>query len=90
MQCHLVARHYICELCNVILLQGIMYVNYAMPCCLGKCHICELYHAIIFVLRVKFVNNFGTFNYSSCASAIRHGHGKIWSGNKVFRADNAI
>ena len=49
MQCHLVARHYICELCNVILLQGIMYVNYAMPCCLGKRHICELYHAILFL-----------------------------------------
>ena len=62
MHCHLVARHYICELCNaillqrhyicelcnVILLQGIMYVSYAMPCCLGKCHICELYHAILF------------------------------------------
>ena len=48
MQCHLVARHYICELCNVILLQGIMYVNYAMPCCLGKRHICELYHAVLF------------------------------------------
>ena len=48
MQCHLVARHYICELCNVILLQGIMYVDYAMPCCLGKRHICELYHAVLF------------------------------------------
>ena len=49
MQCHLVARHYICELCNVILLQGIMYVNYAMPCCLGKRHICELYHVVLFL-----------------------------------------
>ena len=49
MQCHLVARHYICELCNAILLQGIIYVNYAMPCCLGKRHICELYHAILFL-----------------------------------------
>ena len=49
MQCHLVARHYICELCNVILLQGIMYVNYAMPCYLGKRHICELYHAVLFL-----------------------------------------
>ena len=56
MQCHLVARHYICELCNAILLQGIMYVNYAMPCCLGKRHICELYHAIIFY----YVLNFST------------------------------
>ena len=24
-------------------------MNYAMPCCLGKCHICELYHAILFL-----------------------------------------
>jgi hypothetical protein len=52
MQCHLVARHYICELCNAILLQGIMYVNYAMPCCLAKHHICELYHAILFLYHV--------------------------------------
>ena len=52
MQCHLVARHYICELCNVILLQGIMYVNYAMPCCLGKHHICELYHVVLFCILV--------------------------------------
>ena len=50
MRCHLVARHYICELCNVILLQGTMYVNYAMPCCLGKRHICELYHAVLFCI----------------------------------------
>ena len=49
MQCHVFARHYICELCNVFLLQGIMYVNYAMPCCLGKRHICELYHAVLFL-----------------------------------------
>ena len=49
MQCHLVARHYICELCNVILLQCIIYVNYVMPCCLAKCHICELYHAVLFL-----------------------------------------
>ena len=49
MHCHLVARHYICELCNAILLQGIIYVNYAMPCCLAKCHICELYHVILFL-----------------------------------------
>jgi len=50
MQCHLVARHYICELCNAILLQGIIYVNYAMPCCLVKRHICELYHAVLFCI----------------------------------------
>ena len=77
MQCHLVARHYICELCNVILLRGIIYVNYAMPCCLANHHVCELYHAIIFfVLRVPFVDNICIFNYSSCASAIWVGHGK--------------
>ena len=45
---HLVARHYICELCNVILLQGIMYVNYAMPSCLASHLICKLYQAILF------------------------------------------
>ena len=49
MQCHLVAKHHICELCNVILLQGIIYVNYAMPCYLAKRHICELYHALLFL-----------------------------------------
>ena len=49
MQCHLVARHGICELCNSILLQGIIYVNYAMPCCLAKHHICELYRAVLFL-----------------------------------------
>ena len=29
-----------------------MYVNYAMPCCLVNRHICELYHAIIFLYYV--------------------------------------
>ena len=47
-----------------------------MPPWLASHLMCELYHAIIFLLRVKFVNNFSTFNYSSYASAIRHGHGK--------------
>ena len=65
-------------------------MNFAMPPWLASHLICELYHAIIFLLRVKFVKKFSTFNYSSCASAIWHGHGKIWSGNKVFSADNAI
>ena len=50
MRCHLVARHYICELCNAILLQGIIYVNYAMPCYLAKRHICELYHDVLFCI----------------------------------------
>ena len=49
MRCHLVARHYICELCNAILLQAIIYGNYAKPCCLAKRHICELYHAVLFL-----------------------------------------
>ena len=90
MQCHLVARHYICELYNAILSQGIIYVNYAMPCCLAKHHICELYHAILlFVFLIAFVDNVCIFNCSSCASAIWIGDGKIWSENKVFRADNA-
>ena len=48
MQCHLVVRHYICELCNAILLQDIIYVNYAMPCCLANHRICELYQASFF------------------------------------------
>ena len=46
MQCYLVARHYICELCKFILLQGIIYVNYAMQ---AKRHICELYHVVLFL-----------------------------------------
>ena len=75
MQCHLVYP-------------GIIYVNFAMPPWLASHLICELYHAIIFLLRVKFVNNFSTFNYSSCASAIWIGDGEIWSENKVFRAGN--
>ena len=58
----LVSNYHICELCIAILLQdiiyvnytmlscckGIIYVNYAMPCCLANHHVCELYHAIIF------------------------------------------
>jgi len=63
MQCHLVARHYICELCNAILLQGIIYVNYAMPCCLANHHICELYHAILFLYYVFHLST--TFVYST-------------------------
>ena len=63
MQCHLVARHYICELCNAILLQGIIYVNYAMPCCLANHHVCELYHAIIFFYYVCHLST--TFVYST-------------------------
>ena len=51
-------------------------MNFAMPPWLATHLIFELYHAIIFLLRVKFVNNFSTLNYSSCASVIRHGHGK--------------
>ena len=58
-----VSNYHICELCIAILLQdiiyvnytmlsyckGIIYVKYAMPCCLGKRHICELYHAVLFL-----------------------------------------
>ena len=70
----LVSNYHICELCIAILLQdiiyvnytmlscckGIIYVNYAMPCCLANHHVCELYHAIIFLyyvfhLSTKFV-----------------------------------
>ena len=28
--------------------KGIIYVNYAKSCCLANCHLCELYHAILF------------------------------------------
>src|SRR5215216_1852513 len=63
MQCHLVAGHYICELCNAILLQGIIYVNYAMPCCLANHNICELYHAILFLYYVFHLLT--TFVYST-------------------------
>ena len=63
MQCHLIARHYICELCNAILLQGIIYVNYAMPCCLANLHICELYHAILVLYYVFHLST--TFVYST-------------------------
>ena len=59
-----VSNYHICELCIAILLQdviyvnytmlpcckGIIYVNYAMPCCLANHHVCELYHAIIFCI----------------------------------------
>ena len=59
-----VSNYHICELCIAILLQdiiyvnytilscckGIIYVNYAMPCCLAKRHICELYHAVLFCI----------------------------------------
>ena len=34
---------------------GIIYVNHAMPSCLASHLICELYHAIICLLCVKFV-----------------------------------
>ena len=61
-----VSNYHICELCIAILLQdiiyvnytmlscckGIIYVNYAMPCCLANHHLCELYHAIIFLYYV--------------------------------------
>ena len=67
MQCHLFARYYICELCNAILLQGIIYVNYAMPCCLANHHVCELYHAIIFLYYMFHLST--TFVYSTALPA---------------------
>ena len=73
----LVSNYHICELCNAILLQdiiyvnyamlscckGIIYVNYAMPCCLANHHVCELYHAIIFLYYVFHLST--TFVYST-------------------------
>ena len=69
MQCYLVARHYICELCNAMLL--------SQSSCMW---IISCYN--FFVLRVPFVDNVCIFNYSSCASAIWSGDGSIWSENK--------
>ena len=71
MHCHLVARHYICELYNAILLQRhyICELCDAMLFSQSSCMwIISCYH--FFVLRVPFVNNVCIFNYSSCASAI--------------------
>ena len=61
---YLVSNYHIFELCDAILLQdiiyvnyamlscckGIIYVNYAMSCCWANHHVCELYHAIIFCI----------------------------------------
>ena len=63
MQCHLVARHYICELYNAILLQRHYICDYAMPCCLANYHVCEIYHAIIFLYYVFHLST--TFVYST-------------------------
>ena len=60
-----------------------------MHCHGARHHICELSHAIFFLLRIPFVENLCILNYSSCVSAISAGDGKIWSENKAFRADSA-
>ena len=41
--------------------KGIIYVNYAMPCCWANHHVCELYHAIIFLYYVFHLST--TFVY---------------------------
>ena len=74
-QCYLVARHYICELCNAMLFSQASYMW------IISCH-------TFFVLRIPFVENLCILNYSSCVSAIWAGYGKIWSENKVFKAGN--
>ena len=76
MQCYLVARHYICELCNAMLFSQASYM-WIISC------------RPSFVFLVAFVDNVCIFNCSSCASAIWIGDGEIWSENKVFRVDNA-
>ena len=43
-----VSNYHMCELCITILLQDIIYVNFAMPPWLASHLICELYHDIIF------------------------------------------
>ena len=58
-----VSNYHICDLCIAILLQDIIYVNYAMPCCLANHHVCELYHAIIFLYYVFHLST--TFVYST-------------------------
>ena len=93
MQCHLVARLYICELCNAILLQGITYVNYAMPCCLAKPHICELYHDIIFY----YVLNLSTILVHSITLPVHQPFGTVmeksgvetWSSEQTMLSDEA-
>ena len=63
MQCHLVARHYICELYNAILLQRhyICELCNAMLFSQSSCMwIISCYH--FFVLRVPFVDNVCIFN----------------------------
>ena len=86
----LVSNYHICELCDAILLQDIIYVNYAMPCCLSNHHVCELYHAIIFFYYVFHLLT--TFVYSTTLP-VNQPFGwemeKIWSENKAFRADSA-
>ena len=76
MQCYLVARHYVCELCNAMLFRQASYM-WIISC------------RPFFVFLIAFVDNVCIFNCSSCASAIWIGDGEIWSENKVFRADNA-
>ena len=80
MQCHLVAIHYICELCNAILLQGIIYVNYAMPCCLANHHVCELYHAIIFLY---YVFNLSTILVHSITPPVHQPFGTVMEKSGV-------
>ena len=43
--------------------KGIIYVDYAMVCCLANHHVCELYHAIIFLYYVFHLST--TFVHSS-------------------------
>ena len=43
--------------------KGIIYVNYAMLCCWANHHVCELYHAIIFLYYVFHLST--TFVYST-------------------------
>ena len=77
MHCHLVARHYICELYNAILLQRhyICELCNAMLFSQSSCMwIISCYH--FFVLHVPFVDNLCILNSSSCVSAIWAGYGK--------------
>ena len=65
MQCYLVARHYIRQLCNAMLF------SQASHMWIISCH-------TFFVFLITFVDNVCIFNCSSCASAIWIGDGEIW------------
>ena len=63
MHCHFVANIIYVNYTMLSCCKGIIYVNYALPCCLANHHVCELYHAIIFLYYVFHLSI--TFVYST-------------------------